>query len=202
MSTEHSTTGPISRPIRRVMRAVSGVLARRDGQAVFVGTLVGYFLLYSVAVGDLALAGTGGSFDLSVVDRPLPRLFESMGPFQYEPIAFVQLGVVDYLFAPLNAAIGLGLAALVGLNLVVAYGAWRTPAACGLPESGGAEGATGLLAGIPALLSGTVCCGPAVLLAVGVQATAGLMAVFQWLLPVAVVLLVGSLVVVSRRIQL
>ena len=91
---------------------------------------------------------------------------------------------------------------LVGLNLAVAYGAWRRPAACGLPESKGAAGATGLLAGVPALLSGTVCCGPVILLVVGVQATAGLLAVFQWLLPVAVVLLVGSLFVVSRQVQL
>jgi len=41
-----------------------------------------------------------------------------------------------------------------------------------------------------------------ILLVVGVQATAGLLAVFQWLLPVAVVLLVGSLFVVSRRVTL
>lgn len=183
-------------------RAVGGVVAHRDGVAVFLGAVGGYFLLYSVAVGDLALSIPAGPVDVSVVDTPLSRLFESMGPFQYEPIAFVQLGVVDYLFAPLNAAIGIGLAVLVGLNLVVAYGAWRRPTACGLPESGGAEGATGLLAGIPALLSGTVCCGPAILFVVGVQATAGLMAVFQWLLPVAVVLLIGSLFVVSRRVQL
>jgi len=159
-------------------------------------------LLYSVAVGDLARAVTPGVVGVLVVDRPFARLFESMGPFQYEPIAFVQLSVVDYLFAPLNAAIGLGLAVLVGLNLAIAYGAWRWPAACGLPESGGAEGATGLLAGIPALLSGTVCCGPAILLVIGVQATASLLAVFQWLLAVAVVLLVGSLFVASRRVQL
>lgn len=169
---------------------------------MFAGSVVGYFLVYSVAVGDLARAVSPGTVDLSVVDDPLSRLVESTGPFQYEPVAFVELGVVDYLFAPLNAAIGLGLAVLVALNLVVAYGAWRTPAACGLPETGGVKGATGLLAAIPALLSGTVCCGPAILLVVGVQATAGLLAVFQWLLPVAVVLLVGSLLVASRRVRL
>ena len=191
----------ISRPARRVGRAVGGMLSRRDGQAVFGTALVGYFLLYSVAVGDLARSVAGG-VGLSVVDDPLSRLFESMGPFQYEPIAFVQLGMVDYLFAPLNALIGLGLAVLVALNLAVAYGAWRAPAACGLPKSGGSQGAAGLFAGLPALLSGTVCCGPAIVLVVGVQATAGLLAVFQWLLPVAVVLLVGSLVVVSRRVAL
>ncbi len=164
--------------------------------------LVGYFVLYSVAVGDLGRSVAGGTVGISVVDDPLSRLFESMGLFQYEPVAFVQLGAIDYLFAPLSAIIGLGLAVLVALNLAVAYGAWRTPAACGLPKSSGSEGAAGLLAGLPALLSGTVCCGPAILLVVGVQATAGLLAVFQWLLPVAVVLLVGSLFVVSRRVQL
>ena len=202
MSTENQIKRMLGRPVRRVSRAVGGVVSRRDGQVVFIITVVGYLLLYSVAVGDLARAVTRGAVGVSVVDRPFSRLFESMGPFQYEPIAFVQLGVVDYLFAPLNAAIGLGLAVLVGLNLAVAYGAWRRPAACGLPESGGAEGVTGLLAGLPALLSGTVCCGPAILLVVGVQATAGLLAVFQWLLPVAVVLLVGSLFVASRRVQI
>jgi len=166
-----------------------------------MSAVVGYVLLYSVAVGDLAWSVSGG-VGISIVDQPFPRLFESLGPFQYEPIAFIQLGVVNYLFAPLNALLGLGLAVLVGLNLAVAYGAWRRPAACGLPESKGAAGATGLLAGVPALLSGTVCCGPVILLVVGVQATAGLLAVFQWLLPVAVVLLVGSLFVVSRQVQL
>ena len=201
MSTETPLRTRITRPLSRLRHAVAGVLSRRNGQAVFVGTLVGYFLLYSVAVGDLARSVAGGTVAISVVDRPLSRLFESVGPFQYEPIAFIELAVVDYLFAPLNAAIGLGLAVLVALNLVVAYGAWRTPAACGLPASGGAEGATGLLAAVPALLSGTVCCGPAILLVVGVQATAGLMAAVRWLLPAAVVLLVGSLFVVSRRVR-
>jgi len=60
-----------------------------------------------------------------------------MGPFQYEPIAVVQLGVVDYLFAPLNALLGLALAVLVGLNLAVAYarGGSQPPVAC--PNRGG-----------------------------------------------------------------
>ncbi len=202
MSTETAVGRLTVRPLRRVAVAVRGVLSQRDGLAVFFGTVVGYFVLYSVAVGDLARSVSPGEVGVSVVSDPLSRLFESTGPFQYEAIAFIELGVVDYLFAPLTAAIGLGLAILVGLNLAVAYGAWRRPAACHLPDRGGANSATGVLAGLPALLSGTVCCGPAILLVVGVQATAGILAVFQWLLPVAVVLLVGSLVLMSRRVQL
>jgi len=189
-------------PSRRLRRAVVGVLSRRDGQLVFAGTVVGYLILYSAAIGHLGRATTPGAVGVSVVADPLTRLFESTGPFQYEPVAFIELWAVEYLFAPLNAVVGLGLAVLVGLNLAVAYGAWRRPSACGIPDSTGVDGAAGALAGIPALLSGTVCCGPAILLVVGVQATAGLMAVFQWLLPVAVVLLVGSLFVVSRQVRI
>jgi len=202
MSTNTAASRLVVDPSRRLRRAVVGVLSQRAGQLVFAGTVVGYLMLYSVAIGHLGRATTPGAVGLSVVADPLTRLFESTGPFQYEPVAFIELWAVEYLFAPLNAVVGLGLAVLVGLNLAVAYGAWRRPAACGIPDSTGADGAAGALAGIPALLSGTVCCGPAILLIVGVQATAGLMAVFQWLLPVAVVLLVGSLFVVSRRVSL
>jgi len=93
MSTENQIKRMLGRPVRRVSRAVGGVVSRRDGQVVFIITVVGYLLLYSVAVGDLARAVTRGAVGVSVVDRPFSRLFESMGPFQYEPIAFVQLGV-------------------------------------------------------------------------------------------------------------
>lgn len=202
MSTDSVTTRLLVRPVRRLLRALTGVLSRRDGQLVFGASVVGYLLVYLVAVGDLGWALNPGTVSISVVDAPLPRLFESTGPFQYEPIALIELWVIEYLFAPLTAAIGLGIAVLVGLNFALAYGAWRQPAACGVPNSGGADGMAGVVAGLPALLSGTVCCGPAILLVVGVQATAGLLAVFQWLLPAAVVLLIGSLFVVSRRVRL
>ena len=202
MSTNTATSRFVVDPSRRLGRAIAGVLSRRDGQLVFVGTVVGYLILYSVAIGHLGRSTTSGAVGVSVVADPLTRLFESTGPFKYEPVAFMEIWAVEYLFAPLNAVVGLGLAVLVGLNLAVAYGAWRRPAACGIPDAGGSDGVAGALAGIPALLSGTICCGPAILLVVGVQATAGLMAVFQWLLPVAVVLLVGSLFVVSRRVRL
>lgn len=199
MSTE--TSPRFGKPAQRLLVAVRGVLSTRDGMAVFLATTIGYFLAYAVLIGDLSRSLAGG-VGVDVVGNPLSRLFESTGPFQYEPIAFIQLGVVDYLFAPLNAAVGFGVAVLVGLNLAVAYAAWRRPTACQFSTTGGADGAAGLIAGLPALLSGTVCCGPAILLVVGIQATAGILAVFQWLLPIAVLLLVGSLLLVSRRVQL
>ncbi|PSQ58400.1 MAG: hypothetical protein BRD23_07130 [Halobacteriales archaeon SW_9_67_25] len=87
-------------------------------------------------------------------------------------------------------------AGLVGLNLALTYLVWRQPKACGI---GGKSG--GLLASVPALLSGTACCGPVVLIVLGVQASGVLLRGFQFLLPAAMLLLVGSLVLVGRQVD-
>ncbi|WP_284008474.1 hypothetical protein [Haloarcula pelagica] len=51
------------------------------------------------------------------------------------------------------------------------------------------------------MLSGVACCGPTILLVVGVQASAGVLAVFQWLLPVAVLSLLGTLLWVGTKVD-
>lgn len=200
MSTETAgEPGVVRTHLSRLSIALRGTLGRRDGRIAFAMGLIGYFLVYEVAVQNLARAINPGTFGVSVADNPLDLAFRSTGPFQYEPIAFVQLYVVDYLFAPVTAAIGLGLAVLVAANLAIAYVSWRAPTACGIDR--GRSSSAGLLASLPALLSGTVCCGPVLLLIVGIQATAGLMALFQWLLPIAVLLLVGSLFWASKGVS-
>ena len=69
------------------------------------------------------------------------------------------------------------------------------PKACGL------ESSSGVVAGIPALLSGAACCGPTILLVVGVQASATIITGFQFLVPLALVLLIGSLLVIGRQVD-
>ena len=86
-------------------------------------------------------------------------------------------------------------AGLVGINLGMTYLAVRRPKACGIGAG------SGLLASVPALLSGTVCCGPVVLLAVGVQATAVVLTAFVRLLPIGVALLLASLAYVAVKID-
>lgn len=167
-------------------------LRRRDGQAVFAIVTTAYLLVYLWGIGHLD-AGLGG-LSVTVVDDPLATLLRSEGAFSFRPIARVALGPVTYL-ASLNTVVGGAVAALVGLNLAVSYLAWRQPAACGIGQS-----SSGLIAGIPALLSGTACCGPVVLIAVGIQASSALLTAFQFLLPVAVLMLLGSLLLVGRQI--
>mgnify|MGYP000648695544 CR=1 FL=1 len=179
---------------RRTALAVRGALGRRDGRAIFAATAFGYFVLLEVVAANL---GAGdGSLGLLVVDDPLAALFEQVAPFRFEPIALVSLGPIEYLFAPITAAIAVGVAVLVGVNLAVSWVVWRGPQACRINPGVGA------VAGLPGLFSGFVCCGPTILLVVGVQASAGLVAAFQWALPIAVVLLVASLLWVGRQVEL
>lgn len=104
-------------------------------------------------------------------------------------------GPVTYLLSPLNLLLALFLATLVGANVALSYLGLIQPRACGL------EASTGVLAGIPALLSGAACCGPTILLVIGVQASATLITGFQLLVPVAVAMLVGGLLLIGRQVD-
>jgi hypothetical protein len=189
--------GPLagaSTAVSRTVDASALALRRRDGRLVFGAVTVGYLAAYLWAVGHLA-SGLGG-VGITVVNDPFATFLRpELGPFTFTPVARVAIGPVTYLFS-FNTVIGLLVAALVGLNLALSYLAWRQPAACGIGER-----STGLLASVPALVSGTACCGPVVLIAVGIQASGVLLTAFQWLLPAAAVLLVGSLVLVGRKVR-
>jgi hypothetical protein len=161
---------------------------------VFVSVTVGYLLAYLWAVGHLA-AGLGG-YEVAVVADPLAKFLRpALGPFSFTPVARVSLGPVTYLFS-FNTVLGLGLAILVGLNLALTYLAWTQPKACGLRES-----SSGVLASLPGLLSGAACCGPVVLIVLGIQASGVLLTAFQFMLPIAALVLVGSLLLIGRQVE-
>ncbi|AUV81782.1 hypothetical protein C2R22_09075 [Salinigranum rubrum] len=182
--------------VSNTLAAVRATVVRRDARAVLVGVSFLYLGLYLYALGHLRFTGDG--FDYVAVSDPLSRMFRSTGTLSFEPVAGLVVGPVELLVAPVNVAIGGALALLVGVNLAVSYLAWRHPVACGV--GGGAKG-SGLLAGLPALLSGSACCGPVVLVALGVQASGVLLASFDLLIPAAALLLVGSLVYVGRSVD-
>jgi hypothetical protein len=192
-----SEAGPGGRTRTALSRTVAAsvlVLRRRDGRLVFGAVTLGYLAAYLRAVGHLA-GGLGGVGITVVSDHVSKFLRPELGPFTFTTVARVDLGPVTYLFS-FNTVIGVLLAALVGANLSLSYLAWRQPAACGI-----AGRSSGLLASVPALLSGTACCGPVVLIVLGIQASGVLLTAVQWLLPAAAVLLVGSLVLVGRQVR-
>lgn len=188
-------------PVARVKTAVARTraatvmtLRRRDAKFVFGIVTVVYLVSYLWAIGHLA-RGLGG-YDVNVVADPAALFLQpELGPFSFTPVARVALGPVTYLFS-FNSVLGLGLSVLVGLNLALTYLAWTQPKACGLGES-----SSGILASLPAVLSGTACCGPVVLFVLGIQASGVFLTAFQYLLPVAAIMLVGSLILVGRQVE-
>ena len=195
MSADVARGGVVGRLGHRTAVAIRGALSRWDGRATLVLAAVTYFVVYLVGLGYLGLGPARTGFELSVVADPLARATQLRSPFQWEPVALVVAGPVELLVAPLNVALGSLLAGLVGLNLAVSVVAYRGPSACRLGPGAGAA------AGLPGLLSGFACCGPTILLVVGLQASATILTVFQWLVPLTVVALVGTLLWVGTKVE-
>jgi hypothetical protein len=158
---------------------------RRTRRVVTVSTLV-YVVLYLYGLGDLRYGGQ--AFRIQVSDRVGEVLFRSMGPFQFEPVALLESPWVTFLFSPVNTLIALVLGLLVGLNIAYAYVALAYRAGCSVASYN-----SGLLGSTMGLIAGSACCGPTIFLVLGLQASASVMAVFGWLIPLAGLLLLGTL---------
>lgn len=194
--------GPLTAPIEwtrslfaRTGVAVRGALGRRDGRASFSVVTALYLLTYLWALRHLTLTGSGG-FDVFVVGDPVRMALRQRSTFLFETVAVLEAGPIVYLFGPVNLLIGLALGTLVGVTLSVSLVSWRSPSACRVGVGAGAS------AGLPGLVSGFACCGPQLLVVIGLQASAGLIAAMQWMVPLAVVSLVGTLLWVGSRVQL
>lgn len=189
-----SVAARVGKRFDRTASAIGLVLGRDDSLAVALAVTVGYLVAFLWLLGDLSYR-PDVSTGLLIVDDPLGRALERTGPATFEAVAMVDTGVLRLLLSPMNLLVGLTLSTLVGLNLALSYLAVVQPAACGVGAG------SGLLASLSALLSGTVCCGPVVLLVLGIQATGTLLTVFAWLLPIGVALLLSSLVLVAGTIE-
>jgi hypothetical protein len=183
----------VTRLLGQTSQALRGALERTDGKLVFGAVTVTYLAVYLWGLNYLG--PNAGGTTVVLVDDPLTRATERIAPYQYEPVALVAAGPVELLFSPVNTLLGLVLGALVGANLALSWVAYRGPEACGLSPG------AGTVAGVPALLSGFACCGPTILLVVGVQASAGILAAFQWLVPISAVALVATLFWVGSRVE-
>ncbi|MFB6127425.1 MAG: hypothetical protein ABEJ79_09070 [Halolamina sp.] len=169
--------------------------AARDPRAATVGIVVGggYLLAYLLALGQLT--GGDGGVSLLVVADPVGRALRRTALATFEPVARLTVGPVAWLVAPVNVAAGAGLGGLVGANAAVVVYARLQPSVCRAPSS-----RVGVVAGLPALLSGAACCGPTLLFALGVGGAGAFVGQLAALLPASAVLLVAGLVLGARSV--
>lgn len=184
----------LNRWVRSTLAVSGGALGRRDSAGVLVIVTILYLGAFLWAIGDLRFQSVG--FDLLVVNEPLSRTFESApGAYIHEPIALVDLWILRLLFSPLNVLLGLAISVLVGLNLALSYLAVTQPKSCGVGAT------TGVFASVPALLAGSACCAPVLFIVLGITASSTLLTLFTWLLPIAVGLLLVSLIYLAGKID-
>ena len=172
-----------------LVRKLLAILRIRHYRRLAAGVAVVYLILYMVALQDISLGGTGFQFLTTDWSRALDRT----GALTFEPIAQLTLPAVTILVSPINISIGALLSLLVGVNLTVTYIAFRQPRVCSFNR------ATGILASVPALLAGSACCAPAVILILGLQLSSLLVSAFQVLIPVSAFLLLLTLALILRR---
>jgi len=163
-----------------------------DNLVVFVVASVVYLLAYLFIIGDLSFTGGSG---FAVEFGSLSNAFRRISTFYFEPVASVAAGPVFLLVSVGNLVIGGTIAALVGANLTFTYVSVRNPSACS------ARNKTGLLSAIPALAAGTACCAPTIFLVLGIQASAGLLALQSLALPASVALLAVALSMVAPKVD-
>lgn len=170
----------------RKLRAILGVPKYRR---IAIGLALVYLVLFLIALQDVSLGGGGVEF-LAV---EWSRVFDRTGALTFEPIARLTLPGLTVLVSPINILIGAVVASLAGLNLAITYIALRQPAVCSFNRS------TGLFASLPALLAGSACCAPAIVLILGLQVSSLFITVFQILIPVSILLLLISLKLMLDR---
>ena len=180
--------------VHRTLAAIDILSQRRDGLAVFAASTFIYALGYLWAIQDLTFRSA--NLTLIIVEQPLQRMSEpAPGMFSYEPIALIEFGFGTYLFSPFNTSLGIFLATLVGLNISLSYFGIVEQRSCGIGAG------TGVLAAFSALITGSACCAPVILIIFGITANATLLAAIPWLLPGSMVLLLVSGVYLAVQID-
>lgn len=175
--------------LKQTAQVTGGLLAQARYRWMVIAVSLLYLVAFLFSLQDLTTSG--GPFSLTVVE--LSAMFRRTGFVIFDAVAVLSTPWFTWLVSPINLVIGLLISFLVGLNLTLSWIAWRQPKTCSVSS------ATGTMGVLPALLAGGACCAPAVLLVLGIQATATMMTAIQWMLPVALLLLLGSLVWIAQK---
>lgn len=151
--------------------------------AAAIGLL--YSAIYLIGIGDLTFDREAGWL-LHTSALSIERMTSMRSPFLFEGVALAEAGWWVILLSPLNLLLAVVLGGLLTVNLHGAMTLWRAPRGCGLSSAGSAGGA------VPALLAGSACCAPSLLLLLGIPGLGVLAAFFGYLIPLSILALVAS----------
>lgn len=162
------------------------VLLQRRSITLTLLTFASYLLIYLAATRQVVLTTSPENVFL-LLPQWENLLWRERSLFVFEPIASLTIGNLRLFVSPPNLAVALALSALVALNVAVSVAVLYR-----LGVRGG-RGFLNLLGTVPAIVSGTACCVPTVVLLLGLQLTATLSTLWSLFLPLSLALLTLSL---------
>lgn len=172
-------------------RIQKGLSIYRDSRKSIILISLLYFLLYLISTRSLTYTRDSTGIEFGSINL----LFRGSGLINDEPIVKIVIEPVALFISPLNIAIGTILGLLVAVNLLLLYLVVKQPDRCNISDT------TGLLASVPALLSGTACCGPIIPIILGIQVTSTLTSLLNIVIPVAFIVLLVSIYILLGHVR-
>lgn len=175
--------------MKRSLNKLRTILSVRFYFWIFISISLVYLFIYLVSLGDITFSG--GSFGVASVEWS--KMLKRSGYLTFEPIYQLSTPVLTVLLSPINLVIGTAISTLVGVNLTVTVLAFGQPSVCDFNRS------VGVISSLPALLAGGACCAPVIVLIFGLQMSTLVVSISQFMIPIAIVLLVITLVLILRK---
>ncbi len=184
--------------LRSYLREIRIAFRTRRSKAVALSIFVGYLLFYLFVTGVLVISANPLPVNLSILEQWPSLIFRERTPFNWEPIGVASVGYFQMFLAIPNIVFGVIIAALVGVNIGVSVYTYSVRNVCRINPS------SSVLAAAPALLTGVACCGPTLLISLGLASatvTVAFVSILPFLLPLALVGLVASLLWSGRKLN-
>jgi hypothetical protein len=140
--------------------------------------------------GVLKINSTNPDISVLILDHWPSLIFRQRAPFNWEPIGILSLGFFQVFLAIPNIIVGAVLSMLVGLNIAVSAYTYSNRGRCNISPT------KSIIAATPALLTGVACCGPSLLISLGLASatlSVAFVALLPFIMPLALFGLLGSL---------
>ncbi|MFQ5831098.1 MAG: hypothetical protein ACE5H4_00140 [Candidatus Thorarchaeota archaeon] len=174
--------------ILQYLREVGRVFVIRRSKLIALGVGLAYLLFYLLATGVFVISSTPLPLEIQISNQWPALIFRERAPFNWEPIGSLSIGFLQVFLSIPNILFGLVIAVLVGINIAVSAYTYSARKVCRINPS------ASILAAAPALLTGFACCGPTLLISLGL-ASATISVAFVAIVPFLFPLALGGLVV-------
>ncbi len=176
--------------LRESVSQIRQVMSSRRSKVTAIIISLVYLMLYFAITGLYSFYPNGAGFSIHILENWPALIFRERAPYNWEPIGILTIGGLDIFLSIPNLILGLIIGILVGVNIAVSIYTYTHRTLCRIDPS------RSVLSAVPALLTGFACCGPTLLLSLGIASasiTIAFVTILPLFLPVALIGLVGSL---------